>query len=141
MNPIPVIDIGPLFGEASVARAIVDCAIADAANSIGFMTTMGHSTGLAVSPKERALMLKLFELPQEQQRPLWKRNFAPENKNLYRGWFPLESSKARTREGFEFGPDIVRTLPENFGLAHLRKPRGRYVDPISPEPIAQVTNG
>lgn len=113
MNPIPVIDIEPLFGEDSEARAAVDRAIADAAHRIGFMTTVGHPASLSVGSQERALMLKLFGLPQEQQRGLWKRNFAPENKNLYRGWFPLESSKARTREGFEFGPDIVRILPED----------------------------
>jgi isopenicillin N synthase-like dioxygenase len=113
MNPIPVIDIGPLFSDDRAARATVDRAIAEAAHTIGFMTTVGHPASLAVGPRERATMLTLFELPQPQQRPLWKRNFAPENEILYRGWFPLESSKARTREGFEFGPDIVRTLPED----------------------------
>ena len=54
MNPIPVIDIAPLFGEDSEARAAVDRAIADAAHSIGFMTTVGHPASLSVGPQERA---------------------------------------------------------------------------------------
>ena len=113
MDQIPIIDIGPLFSEDMAGRAAVDAAITQAAHDIGFMTIMGHPDTLQVGPRERALMLKLFEIPYAEQRPLWKRNVAPENPILYRGWFPLESSKARTREGYELGPDIVRSLPED----------------------------
>lgn len=113
MSPIPTIDIGPLFGTDAAARTRVDGAVAQAAFSIGFMTVVGHPSDLSVGARERALMLRLFELPPAEQRRLWKRNFAPENKILYRGWFPLESGRARSREGYEFGPDIVRTLPDD----------------------------
>ena len=53
-------------------------------------------------------MLTIFDIPMDKQRYLWKKNFAPKNKNLYRGWFPLTSSLAKNREGFEMGPDIAR---------------------------------
>lgn len=119
---IPVIDIGPLFGPASAARAQVDAAIAQAARDVGFMTIVGHPDSLRVGPAERATLLTLFGMPVERQRRLWKRNFAPENPLLYRGWFPLESSQARTREGFELGPDIVRALPEDGGADLLYEP-------------------
>ncbi len=113
MPRIPVIDIAPLFNGDDAQRARVDAAITEAAHGIGFMTVVGHPAGLPVGPGERALMLELFKLSPAQQRPLYKRNFAPENKLLYRGWFPLESSAARNRQGYEFGPDIVRSLPED----------------------------
>jgi isopenicillin N synthase-like dioxygenase len=113
MSEIPVIDIAPLFDADAARRADVDAAIFKAASSIGFMTVVGQPAALSVGPEARARMLKLFALPPAQQRSLWKRNFAPENSILYRGWFPLESSKARCREGFEFGPDIVRALPDD----------------------------
>lgn len=113
MSEIPVIDLAPLFGDAPHDRATVDREIARAAFDIGFMTVIGHPGDLAVGPAEREVLLKLFNLPAAERRRLWKRNFAPENKNLYRGWFPLESSAARNREGFEIGPDIVRPLPED----------------------------
>jgi isopenicillin N synthase-like dioxygenase len=113
MSEIPIIDIGPLFGADPAARAAADGKIAEAALDIGFMVVTGHPADLRVGPAERAVLLKLFDLPMAVQRPLWKRNFAPENAHIYRGWFPLSSSAARNREGFEIGPDIVRNLPED----------------------------
>lgn len=113
MTPISTIDIAPLFGGELDACARVDGEIARAAFDIGFMTVIGHPADLAVGPVECAVLLKLLSLPVAEQRRLWKRNFAPENTNLYRGWFPLEWSGARNREGFEIGPDIVRPLPED----------------------------
>ena len=118
MTEIPIVDIGPLFGADPAARSATDEKIAAAAFDIGFMVVTGHPADLPVGPAERALLLELFDLPRSVQRPLWKRKFAPENAHIYRGWFPLESSEARNREGFEIGPDIVRALPED-GLDDL----------------------
>jgi len=124
MSKIPLIDISSLFHNDPHAIKKADLALASAAFDIGFMTVSGHPEDLKVGPAERALLLQLFDLPIEAQRPLWKRNFAPENPHIYRGWFPLASSKARNREGFEFGPDIVRTLPDDCGddLLYERTP-------------------
>lgn len=122
MNSIPTINIGPLFRQDAEARDAVDAAIAQAAFTIGFMTVVGHPSALSVGPAQRSVLLKLFDLPPEAQRRLWKRNFASENLNLYRGWFPLESGKARTREGFEIGPDIVRALPQDGSEDLLYEP-------------------
>jgi isopenicillin N synthase-like dioxygenase len=111
MTEIPIVDIGPLFSADPAARAMADAAIAEAAFDIGFMVVTGHPPDLRVGPAERAVLLKLFDLPMAVQRSLWKLNFAPENPHIYRGWFPLSSSAARNREGFEIGPDIARDLP------------------------------
>ena len=113
MNEIPIVDIGPLFGDDAVARGAADARIAEAAFDIGFLVVTRHPSELSVGPAERAVMLELFDLPMPVQRPLWKRNFAPENPHIYRGWFPLSSSAARNCEGFEIGPDIVRELPDD----------------------------
>jgi isopenicillin N synthase-like dioxygenase len=113
MNAIPIIDIGPLFAANPATSAITDARIAEAAFDNGFMVVTGHPSEMRVGPAERAVMLKLFDLPMAVQRPLWKRNFAPENPHIYRGWFPLSSSAALNREGFEIGPDIVRDLPDD----------------------------
>ena len=51
----------------------------------------------ALNRLKRRSLLRLFDLPKEMQRGLWKSNFAPENPNLYRGWFPLESGATRCR--------------------------------------------
>lgn len=111
MTEIPIIDIGPLFADDTEARAETDRSIAQAAFGIGFMVVENHPSNIRVGAEERRKMLKLFDIPEDDQRPSWKRNFAPENPHLYRGWFPLSSSPTRGREGYEIGPDIVRDLP------------------------------
>jgi isopenicillin N synthase-like dioxygenase len=111
---IPIIDVSALFATEGHAgeRAAVDRLISRAACDIGFMTIAGTPHRAATGPAKHHSLLRLFGMPLAAQRPLWKKNFAPENPNLYRGWFPLESGEARSREGFEIGPDLVRTLPE-----------------------------
>ena len=113
MTKIPIIDISSLFTDNESQKKKIDQQIASAAFEVGFMVVMGHPESLKVSQSERDIMLKIFNLSEEKQRPFWKKNFASENAHKYRGWFPLSSSKARNREGFEIGPDIIRKLPEN----------------------------
>jgi isopenicillin N synthase-like dioxygenase len=115
MTDIAVINIGALFGDDAGAIREIDRQIARAAFDIGFMAVTGYPADLQVGPDARKVLLKLFDLPVAAQRPFWKRNFAPENKHIYRGWFPLSSSKAHNREGFEIGPDILRSLPADAG--------------------------
>ena len=112
MTEIPIINISSLFTNNESQKKKIDNQIANAAFEVGFMVVIGHSKKLKVSQLERNVMLKIFSLSEEKQRPFWKRNFASENSNNYRGWFPLSSSKARNREGFEIGPDIIRKLPQ-----------------------------
>jgi isopenicillin N synthase-like dioxygenase len=112
MTNIPIINISSLFTKNGVQKKKVDQQIAKAAFEVGFMVVVGHLKKLKVTQTERDIMLKIFDLPEEKQRPFWKRNFAPENSHIYRGWFPLSSSKAHNREGFEIGPDIIRKLPQ-----------------------------
>lgn len=110
MSVIPLINIAALFAGPSAARDQADAALAHAAFEIGFMTVRGQPPELRANDADRRLSLRLFEIPPSGQRSLWKRNFAAENRHLYRGWFPLSSSIAGNREGFELGPDILRPL-------------------------------
>jgi isopenicillin N synthase-like dioxygenase len=115
---IPEIDVSSLFESAARDRDPVDRRICQAACDVGFMTITGIPTLAVAGPNVRSSLLRLFRVPEHEQRKLWKRNFAPENPNLYRGWFPLEAGEPRSREGFEIGPDLVRDLPED-GVADL----------------------
>jgi len=108
---IPTIDIGSLFQPQSENRGATDLAIFRAATRSGFMVITGTPHAKELGANRRKSMLRLFDLPEAQQRKLWKRNFAPENPNLYRGWFPLHSGDSLCREGFEIGPDCTRGLP------------------------------
>jgi len=110
---IPEIDVSPLFESGETSRASVDARVCEAACDVGFMSIAGVPFDAEVGPEARNSLLRVFRIPESEQRRLWKRNFAPENPNLYRGWFPLESGESRGREGFEIGPDLVRELPED----------------------------
>jgi isopenicillin N synthase-like dioxygenase len=110
---IPEVDVSALFGPSGHEREVVDSSICEAACETGFMTIAGAPALEDAGADVRRSLLRLFRIPEPEQRKLWKRNFAPENPNLYRGWFPLESGEPRSREGFEIGPDVVRELPED----------------------------
>lgn len=108
MEDIPIIDIKNLYTDKPNELLHVDQRIAFAASSVGFFIIKGHKEGRKVGSVARKKMLKVFDIPLKEQRYLWKKNFAPENSNLYRGLFPLISSPAKNRQGFEIGPDIAR---------------------------------
>jgi isopenicillin N synthase-like dioxygenase len=110
---IPTIDVSELFVGAGADCRTTDQKICAAAYDVGFMTITGIPFRDAIGPAVRDSLIRLFRLPAAEQRKLWKKNFAPENPNLYRGWFPLESGAPRSRQGFDIGPDLVRTLPED----------------------------
>jgi isopenicillin N synthase-like dioxygenase len=113
---IPVIDVGALFGSDSAAQSNVDAAIARAARELGFLTLSNLPADLPLGHDARRALLRLFDLPSAAKRRLWRRNWAPENPNVYRGYFPLEAGVIK--EGFDVGPDpIARRLGDHGGDA------------------------
>jgi isopenicillin N synthase-like dioxygenase len=107
---IPCIDIGPLFSSGESGREKTDREIYHAAREVGFLRVRGAPFQQELSPARRKSLLRIFDLSESERRRLWKKNFASENPNLYRGFFPLHSGPTRCREGFEIGPDVIRPL-------------------------------
>jgi isopenicillin N synthase-like dioxygenase len=106
---IPVIDIAPLFAARGAKRDAADAAILAAAQDIGFMT-VGNLPGAALSAATRKRLLALFSLSEPRKRALFRRSFAAENPNVYRGWFALQDGHPTHKEGIDIGPDLVRAL-------------------------------
>ena len=104
---IPVIEIARLFGTGGPPRDAADAAILRAAQEIGFMSVTGLP-GDALSPGRRRRLLAIFALSDAQKRRMCRRTFAPENPNVYRGWFPLQDGHPTYKEGTDLGPDLVR---------------------------------
>jgi isopenicillin N synthase-like dioxygenase len=133
---IPTIDVSTLFERdrnasgPSVRR--IDAAICEAACDVGFMTIVGLPFQDAIGPAIRDSLVRVFAIPEAEQRKLWKKNFAPENPNLYRGWFPRESAEPRSREGYDIGPDLVRVLPEDGSRDLLYEPSSFPPDELVP---------
>ncbi len=106
-HSIPLIDIGPLFGAASLDRDLTDQAIMAAAATSGFMVVRRLPPDVPAGRAARADLLRLFQLPEHETRKLWRQKFAPAHPNVYRGWFPLQTGFLTAKEGIDMGPDVV----------------------------------
>lgn len=125
---IPVIAIGSLFGARSPARDATDAAIARAAGDTGFLIVTGLPADVPLGPAARGELLRIFTLAPAARRALHRRKFAPENPNVYRGWFPLQPGHVTAKEGIDLGADIA------YGAALVRAEDPlREATPLPPE--------
>jgi isopenicillin N synthase-like dioxygenase len=106
-DAIPMIDVGALFGADAVARAATDRAIMAAAVDNGFMLIHAVPDVVPSGAGVRAELLRLFTLPAETLRPLWRQKFDPTHRNVYRGWFPLQRGFPTAKEGIDMGADVA----------------------------------
>jgi isopenicillin N synthase-like dioxygenase len=106
-HSIPLIDIRPLFGAASLERDLTDQAIMAAAATSGFMVMRGLPPDVPAGRAARADLLRLFQLPEHETRKLWRQKFDAAHPNVYRGWFPLQTGFLTAKEGIDMGPDVV----------------------------------
>jgi len=106
-DEVASIDISPLFGPSTPARALADRAILEAASGLGFMIVRGLPVRLPVDAAARKRVLRLFDLPEAEQRRLWRQKFDPARPNVYRGWFPAQPGHPTFKEGIDMGPDLA----------------------------------
>ena len=106
-HAIPRIDVGALFSEDTAARSCVDAAVQAAAKNAGMMAVTGLPPWASLDRAGRRELLRIFSLPESEIRRLWRWNFASENRNVYRGWFPLQAGHATYKEGIDLGPDVL----------------------------------
>jgi isopenicillin N synthase-like dioxygenase len=100
---IPSIDIAPLFCPDAPALRAADAAIREAAHDVGFLQVTGLPADVPCGAAARSQLMRIFALPDDARRRLWRRAWAPENANVYRGWFPLHGGIIK--EGFDIGPE------------------------------------
>jgi isopenicillin N synthase-like dioxygenase len=55
----------------------------------------------------RAGLKRIFAVDEAVRRRLWRRKFAPDHANVYRGWFPAQGGAATFKEGIDMGPDVA----------------------------------
>lgn len=135
MDSIPLIDVSSLFGPDSPTRAATDSAIRDAAGELGFLVLTGLPETLRLDAESRTQLLQIFSLPETSKRRLWRKASAPDNANVYRGYFPIDAGIIK--EGIDIGPERrgaapapdalleATPLPEEMELpgwrAHMRR--------------------
>jgi isopenicillin N synthase-like dioxygenase len=121
-DSIPLIDVAPLFGTEPGAWQEPDRALAAAARDIGFACIRGLPGDAAPGPAKRARLLAIFGLDDARKRRLYRRKFAPENPNVYRGWFPLQPGNLTSKEGMDIGGDLVHGPAVTVRGDPLREP-------------------
>ena len=119
---IPVLDIGSLFGGAGAERSATDRLLQQAASDVGFLCVTGLPSDVPIGPGARRELLRVFELAPGERRRLWRRKFAPENPNVYRGWFPVQPGNLTSKEGIDLGGDIRHGAALVLASDPLREP-------------------
>nr|XP_034322081.1 2-oxoglutarate-dependent dioxygenase citB isoform X1 [Crassostrea gigas] len=109
---LPIVDMSKTESDrAGLAKIVVD-----ALENIGFLF-IDNVEGLDFDRLFQACQW-FFSLPPEKKRKLCRKNWVPENPNIYRGYFPVVEGEPSRKEGFEFGravsPDDVQVSPENW---------------------------
>lgn len=100
---IPIIDARLLTSGGTEA----DAAMVAAAEGAGFMRLSHVDEALGLAPDARARLLEFFALPETAKTALARRKFAPDHRNVYRGYFPLQTGLATYKEGIDIGADAV----------------------------------
>ena len=106
-SSIPLIDVSALFLSEGAARARTDEAIFRAAAEPGFFLAGNLPRTVPIDRESRRELLRLFDLPEHEIRPLWRKKFDPSHTNVYRGWFPLQVGYLTSKEGIDLGPDVA----------------------------------
>ena len=121
-DSVPVIDVAPLFAAAPAACRAADLELAAAARDIGFACVRGLPQAAAPGPEDRSRLLAVFALDETAKRRLYRRKFAARNRNVYRGWFPLQPGNLTAKEGIDIGGDLVHGPLSTVPGDSLREP-------------------
>lgn len=105
----------------------------EAAAACGFFAAQGFPADIPIDRRSRADLLRVFQLPERDIRPLWRQKFDASHANAYRGWFPLQQGFLTYKEGIDLGPDVA------YGPAVLRE--GDPLQEPTPLPPADVLPG
>jgi len=97
---LPIIDLQ----KAKVDKAEEAKKVVNALENSGFLYIDGIQ-GIDVDKLLQSCKW-FFGLPQETKNKLMRKFWAPENLNVYRGYFPVVEGEPSRKEGFEFGRDI-----------------------------------
>ncbi len=129
---IPLIDAGPLFDTNPAAWVASDKALFAAARDTGFVCLAGLPTDIPLEPTTRARLLSIFDLAGAEKYSLCRRKFAPQNQNIYRGWFPLQPGNLTSKEGIDIGGDVAHGPSVTMAGDPLREPSPLPEDALLP---------
>ena len=111
-----------MFDTNPSAWVVPDRALFAAARDTGFVCIAGLPTDIPLEPTTRARLLSIFGRGAAEKYSLCRRKFAPENRNIYRGWFPLQPGNLTSKEGIDIGADVAHGSSVTMAGDPLREP-------------------
>lgn len=94
---LPIVDMS----KSKTDRPELAKIVVDALENIGFLF-IDNVEGIDFDQLFQACKW-FFSQPWEKKKKLCRKNWVPENKNIYRGYFPVVEGEPSRKEGFEFG--------------------------------------
>lgn len=99
-SPLPIIDMS----KSRTSRDSLAQEVVHALENIGFLY-IDNIEGIDFH--ELDILCKwFFGLPYETKMKTARKNFNPQNRNVYRGYFPVVEGEPSRKEGFEIGRDV-----------------------------------
>ena len=130
---IPMVDVNTLFHPESAKRDATDAAIFEAAGETGFLSIVGLPASVPIGCAARADLLRIFRLEKSVLQGLWRRKFEPRNRNVYRGWFPVQPGNLTSKEGIDIGADVAYGAAVTDSNDPLREPTPLPAESLLPE--------
>lgn len=112
---IPLIDIGPLFGNDAEAKTKTASELADAAGNVGFLYITNHGIAPALIERLEAAAADFFALPLETKQKYFigkstcHRGYVPTGEE---GYYNDEPGKVDLKEAFDLALDLPATDPD-----------------------------
>ena len=103
----PVIDVAPLFGPPTAARDRADQGVMDAAATTGFFAARGFPPDVPAGASARAELLRIFQMPPDAIRGLWRREIRPDAAQRLPRLVPVQAGFATAKEGIDLGADVA----------------------------------
>lgn len=107
---IPVID----FSDPTQSRDVLASKIVDALENVGFLF-LDNVVGFDPDLIWRANKW-FYNLPESTKYSVACKSFNPQNKNIYRGYFPANAQNSSFKEGFETAEDLSEDTIASIGF-------------------------
>jgi len=101
MAQIPVIDIGPIFGPDGKDKQTSGHQVREAVTRFGFLVATGLPADFSRNGNLVQAINRFHDLPDEVKLSLARQKFAPKNRNVLRGYFPVQSDGIAQKEGID----------------------------------------
>ncbi len=108
-STIPIID----FSNPSESRDKLAREIVDALQTVGFLF-LDNVVGFDREAVQQATKW-FYSLPEGTKNSLARKSFNPQNKNIYRGYFPADAQNSSYKEGFEVMEELSEEQCSRIG--------------------------